>query len=126
MRKVLLVADGSWVVNHVRRALPTGVELTEISDPRAVVDQVRVLRPDVVIIDLQVASMGGMAVTRSLKSTAIVEGWKPLTIVLLLDRSADAFLAKRAGADAWVTKPATPGELRRAMGIELSPARAQR
>ena len=121
-----MVADGSWVVNHVRRALPTGVELTEISDPRAVVDQVRVLRPDVVIIDLQVASMGGMAVTRSLKSTAIVEGWKPLTIVLLLDRSADAFLAKRAGADAWVTKPATPGELRRAMGIELSPARAQR
>ena len=33
-------------------------------------------------------------------------------ILLLLDRSADAFLAKRAGADDWLIKPFSPQDLR--------------
>jgi DNA-binding response OmpR family regulator len=41
--------------------------------------------------------------------------------VLLLDRSADSFLAKRAGADAWVIKPFHDAELRAAVQGESSP-----
>jgi hypothetical protein len=36
--------------------------------------------------------------------------------VILLDRTVDGFLAKRAGADAWVVKPFTDHELRTAVG----------
>ena len=59
--------------------------------------------------------MGGMAIIRALKEDAAIEQTAALPVVLLLDRSADAFLAKRAGADAWVQKPFTPFELRNAV-----------
>ena len=67
-----------------------------------------------VIVDLQVGAMGGMAVARSVRNAEAQE--EELLVVLLLDRRADAFLAGRAGADAWVTKPFTARELRDAVG----------
>ncbi len=39
-------------------------------------------------------------------------GIQPVPIVLLLDRRADAFLAKRAGANGWLVKPFTVQDLR--------------
>jgi AmiR/NasT family two-component response regulator len=40
-------------------------------------------------------------------------------VVLLLDRNADAFIAKRAGAAAWVRKPFTAFELRSAVAAAI-------
>jgi DNA-binding response OmpR family regulator len=37
-------------------------------------------------------------------------------VLLLLDRTADEFIAKRAGADRWVVKPFTAQAFRAAMG----------
>ena len=71
--------------------------------------------PDVVIIDLQVRNMGGMAVVREIKAS--MEGEDLPRLVILLDREVDGFLAKRAGADAWVVKPFSTHELRIAMGV---------
>ena len=42
-------------------------------------------------------------------------------IVLLLDRQADVFLAKRAGADAYLVKPFTSQQLRAALGALPAP-----
>lgn len=120
MRKLLLVADASWVHNLVRAAVPSSIEVIELADPRLAVERFREIEPDVVVVDLQIGSMGGMAVTRSLKSTAFVEGWKEAPIVMLLDRTADEFLARRAGADSWLVKPVAPAELRAALGIETA------
>ena len=66
------------------------------------------------VIDLQVGNMGGMAIARVLRSAAVSEGWDHVPIVMLLDRSADTFIAKRAGADAWLVKPITAHQLREA------------
>ena len=65
-----------------------------------------------VIVDLQVGSMGGMAVARALREAEFAGKIPSAAIVLLLDRSADEFLAKRAAADAWLVKPFTPQQLR--------------
>ena len=43
-------------------------------------------------------------------------------IMLLLDRSADVFLAKRAGADAYLIKPFTSQQLREVMSHLLPEA----
>jgi DNA-binding response OmpR family regulator len=115
MPKVLLVADASWVFNEVSAALSLGDwEIEELSDPRQVVEMARSTHPYAVIVDMQVGSMGGMAVIRSIRGE-IDPAQRPLT-VLLLDRSADRFIAKRSGADASVLKPVDPGELRTALG----------
>ncbi len=37
------------------------------------------------------------------------------SVVLLLDRTADEFLARRSAADGWVVKPFTPQQLRAAI-----------
>lgn len=111
--KVLVVADAPWVRSEVAAATSDpGFELLEEADPRSVVDTCVDAVPDVVIIDLQVGSMGGMAVTRSLRDAILAGEIEDATLVLLLDREADAFLAGRSGADAWLVKPFTTQQLR--------------
>lgn len=114
MSKVLLVADASWVANEVRAGLSLGEwDIEEISDPRLTTSLVKEKRPDAVIVDMQVGSMGGMAVIRDLRGE-VDEADRPRT-VLLLDRSADEFIARRAGADAFVLKPINASALRAAL-----------
>jgi CheY-like chemotaxis protein len=117
MSKVLLVADADWVINEVRSALALGDwDVEVVSDPRTVTDSVEAASPEAVIVDLQVGSMGGMAVVRSIRQT--FEGPSRPRTVLLLDRSADDFIARRAGADARVLKPITSSVLRTALSPE--------
>ncbi len=117
MSKVLLVADAEWVKNEVLSALALGDWDVEIvSDPRTVTDAIEAASPDAVIVDLQVGSMGGMAVVRDIRQT--FDGPARPRSVLLLDRSADDFIARRAGADARVLKPITSSVLRAALSPE--------
>ncbi|HET9259472.1 MAG TPA: response regulator [Acidimicrobiia bacterium] len=117
----LVVSDGAWVTNEVRSALSVGSwQIEELSDPRAVVERLAQSRVDAVIVDMQVGSKGGMAVVRSIRQVTNPVS-RPRT-VLLLDRSADEFLARRAGADAAVLKPINAAELRRALGMTHTPA----
>lgn len=112
MPRLVLVADTTWVVNEVSTALAAGEwEIEVATDPRAAVTLVEESRPDAVITDLQVDSKGGMAVIRAIRQ---LPGPRP-RLVMLLDRSADAFLAGRAGADAHVLKPIKAFDLRRAL-----------
>jgi DNA-binding response OmpR family regulator len=113
MPKVLVVADTPWVTNDVHAALGLpGFEMHDHSDPRTLTDAVTEFEPDLAIIDLQVKAMGGMAMVRALKESAHSNGTDELPVILLLDRSADAFLAKRAAADGWLAKPFTAADLR--------------
>lgn len=121
MSKVLLVTDASWVSNEVRASLSLGEwAIEEISDPRLTTSLVMEKRPDAVIVDMQVGSMGGMAVIRGIRGE-IDETDRPRT-VLLLDRSADEFIARRAGADACVLKPINAYELRTALQRGRTPS----
>ena len=112
MPRALLVADTTWAVNEVRTALSLGDwEIEELSDPRQASS--RAAEVDAVIVDMQVASMGGMAVIRDIRQSTA--GGRRPRLVLLLDRTADEFLGRRAGADATVIKPITPVDLRQAL-----------
>ncbi len=121
MRTILVVADTEWVRNDVRAALSLpGYSLHDHDDPRTLTDAVTELRPDVAIIDMQVGVMGGMAMARALKEASLATDFPELPVILLLDRSIDSFIAKRAAADAWVTKPFDAAELRTAVGSVLT------
>jgi DNA-binding response OmpR family regulator len=119
MSKLVLVADAPWVVNEVKAALAGEPwQFVEVSDPEKAVETVESSLPDAVLVDLQVGSMGGMAVTRAIRQS---DEHRP-RIVMLLDRHADTFLARRAGADAAVVKPIDGFELRFALSGEPAPA----
>ena len=114
MPRALLVTDSEWVTNHVRSVLGIGGwDVEVLTDPHEVVPTIHDVAPDVVVIDLQIGSMGGMAVVREILS--VLDSEERPRLVLLLDRAADSFLAKRAGADAWVVKPFQAHDLRAAL-----------
>ncbi len=113
---VLVVADSEWVVNDIQSVLGVGDwDITVIADPYQALATVEEMEPDVVVADLQIGSMGGMAVIRAIR--AGLEDEERPRLVLLLDREADTFLAKRAGADAWVVKPFEADRFRQASQI---------
>ena len=116
MVTLLLVADGPWVRNEVAAALAdSSTVLLEESDPRRAVERMEDDNADAVIIDMQVGSMGGMAIVRALLDAAGMSHVPRTPTILLLDRSADVFLAGRAGADAFLVKPIVAAELRAAL-----------
>jgi CheY-like chemotaxis protein len=104
MADILLVADEAWIVNDVSAALDAHTIAVE-SDPRAAAAAWLDGRQPVILVDLQVGSMGGMAVTRAVRDAAAAAGLPRPVTIMLTDRDADAFLAKRAGATAWLRKP---------------------
>ncbi|HSM02394.1 MAG TPA: response regulator [Acidimicrobiia bacterium] len=116
MSDILVVSDETWVLNDVRAALiEPRYTLHEVDDPRQVTERLGETDADVVIVDLQIGSMGGMAVTRAIRDRGAAHSGAAPPVVLLLDRDADAFLAGRSGAVGWVRKPFSTHELRAAV-----------
>lgn len=114
MPRVLVVTDTEWVINDVNAALGLGDwQIETLTDPTQAATTVSTTVPDAVILDMQISQMGGMAVIRHIRE--VFEGERTPRLVLLLDRSADTFLAKRAGADAWLIKPFDAHDLRTAL-----------
>lgn len=121
MSTILLVADTPWVRNDVEAAIvepETRIEV--VTDPRLAVNAAGRRTASAYLVDMQVGSMGGMAITRSLKEAAYSGSIPDRPVILLLDRSADEFLAKRAGADGWVVKPFTAQELRAVLASSVA------
>ncbi len=114
--RVLVIADEPWIRNEVHAALsePDHI-MVDLDRPGEAAAAVAAGDFDAAVVDLQVGSMGGMAITRSIRDASGNGESRGLPVVMLLDRAADSFLAKRAGAAAWLTKPFTAHELRSAL-----------
>jgi len=106
VRKIVVAADAQWVRDQVRAALvASDTEVIEADTGQAVRELVAAHEPDVVVLDMQIANMGGVAVAIDLHLEESGGRLPSVPIVLLLDREADRFLAKRAAADAELLKP---------------------
>jgi DNA-binding response OmpR family regulator len=118
--RVLLVMDVDWLVDEVVAALGgADTSFTVCSDGRRVSKQVAAVAAegdayDLAVVDLQIGSMGGVAVTMALRLDASAGRLPAVPVLLLLDRVADVHLAKRCGAEGWLVKPLDPVRLRRA------------
>ena len=66
--EIIIATDASWVVDDVTAALSADdVNFTVCREGRIVSDLVEENTPDLVILDMQIGSMGGPAVTMSLR-----------------------------------------------------------
>jgi DNA-binding response OmpR family regulator len=114
--KILVAADARWVREQVRASLVgRGQEVIEVTRGQHVRDAVAEHHPDLVILDLQIGNMGGIAVAIDLHLEESGGRLPHVPILLLLDREADRFLAKRAAVDGELVKPVDPGTLRRSV-----------
>ena len=113
---ILIATDAQWVLNEVQAALDSPSTTFEvISDGRKVAPAVAQRTPDIAILDLQVGTMGGMAITMDLRLDQSSGALPHVPVLMLLDRVADVHLARRSGADGWTIKPLDALRLRKAV-----------
>jgi DNA-binding response OmpR family regulator len=119
---ILVAADADHVLNEVTAALGgPDVSFTICRNGRDVSDVVAARTPDLVVLDLQIGSMGGMAVTMALRLDESCGTLNHVKVLMLLDRRADVHLAKRCAADGYLVKPLNPLSLKRAAQAILNP-----
>src|SRR5690349_6678733 len=75
--------------------------------------------PALVVLDLQIGNMGGMATCITLHQEAGAGRLPDVPVLMLLDREADIFLARRSDADGWLIKPIDAFRLRKAANALL-------
>jgi DNA-binding response OmpR family regulator len=122
---ILVASDAQWVRDQVRAAfVAPGQEVVEVTRGQEVRDAFDRVKPDLVILDLQIGNMGGVAAALDLRLEESAGRLSRATILLLLDREADRFIARRADADGVLVKPVDAGTLRRAAKRLLAAASA--
>ncbi len=115
---VVIAGDEEWVREDVRAVLSAlpDISVREVTSGPAVLAAAQKAHPDLVILDFQIGNMGAMAVCLDLRLEEGSGRLDHVPVLMLLDRRADVFLARRADADGWLVKPLDPIRLRRAVG----------
>ncbi|MEM8922794.1 MAG: response regulator [Actinomycetota bacterium] len=114
MTTVLLATDSDHLFQDVDAVLAS--DDTTVLRVRAGADVQPVCQsmpPDLVLLDLQIGNMGGIATCLGLKQDQEQERLPVFPVGLILDRKVDTFLASEAHADGWLVKPIDPLRLRR-------------
>lgn len=118
---VLLATNVDSIAEQVFAALVD--DDTTVSRVRAGVDvrpAVAKIKPDLVVLDLQIGNMGGVAASLDLRLEAGAGRVPDTRILMLLDRDDDRWLAKQAKADDQLVKPLDAFALRRAAAALLA------
>lgn len=113
----VLIASDLASLRHELRTMLEGPELSveEASSGPDVVTRVKEGGVDLVLVDLQIGSMGAMAICMELRHEESYGAADAVAVLMLLDRRPDVFLARRSGADGFVVKPLDPQRVRAAV-----------
>jgi DNA-binding response OmpR family regulator len=95
--KIFIISDNNWVKESVEKYL----DFENIIDSSSEIEDVD-SDYDYIFVDMQVKSNGGPSLIRELKRNDLNKNTK---FILLADREADEFQAKRVGADYFIVKP---------------------
>lgn len=106
--RILVVDDEA----QMRRLLQIGLagygyQVELAADGVEALAQIRSARPDVVVLDLEMPRLGGLDVCRSVRTWSRV----PIIILSVREGDEDKIAALDAGADDYLTKPFSLGEL---------------
>jgi two-component system chemotaxis response regulator CheY len=120
----ILIADDSPVTQRLigltlRRA---GHTTCTADDGLAALDQLQAARPDLLIADLLMPELDGLSLLRRLRANPLHEHL-PVLMLTASSEAADGASAVAAGADAYLTKPASSSELLAVVGrlLERTP-----
>ena len=114
--KVLIVDDENAIRRYLRTALDAhGYDIHEASTGEYAILKAVNVQPDLIILDLGLPDMNGIQVTRRLREWSNT----PILILSVQDQEMDKIEALDAGADDYLTKPFSVGELTARMRVAL-------
>jgi len=110
-KTILYVEDNEMNRKIVRDLLKrTTYKLVEAFDGEAGVAKALEIRPDLILMDIQLPKMSGLDATRELRSQAAT-ATTPIIAITSFALSGDDQKAKEAGATAYLAKPYSPFDL---------------
>lgn len=120
--KVLIVDDEHAIRRFLRTALTAHeYEVHEAATGEDAILQTINVRPDLIILDLGLPGMDGIEVTRRIREWA----GTPIIILSVQDQDTDKIEALDAGADDYLTKPFSVGELTARLRVALRHTRQE-
>jgi DNA-binding response OmpR family regulator len=112
---VLIATDADWIFDDVDAALSDeDTRVVRVRRGRDVSAAARQVNPVLIVLDMQIGNMGGIATALNLEQEFEAGTTPEAPILLLLDRPADVPLARRWAVDGWLIKPLDAFRLRRA------------
>ena len=115
MTDILLATDADWLVDDIEAALGGSHLIHRVRSGHDVVPAIAEVDPALVLLDMQIGNMGGIAACLAIKHAEGMGSLEARPVMLLLDRDVDIFLAEEAGADGWLIKPLDPFRVLRAV-----------
>ena len=110
---VLLATTEDHIFQEISASLSKNHQIIRVAEGAKVLETLIETTPALVILDLQIGNMGGMATSLDLRLEQRAGRIPNQKILMLLDRQADEFLGKRSEADCWIIKPIDPLSLSR-------------
>lgn len=108
MTTVLVVEDESAIADAVvRRLRSEGFDARSVADGMQAVEQCRLTKPDLVVLDLMLPGVDGLEVCRRIQADRRV----PVVMLTARDDETDLVIGLSVGADDYVTKPFSQREL---------------
>ena len=105
---ILIADDDAQIRDVVRIALTqAGFTVSEAGDGRAALEMAQSLSPDLIVLDIGMPEMDGLAVCRELRKTSDV----PVLFLTAQGDEIDRVVGLEMGADDYVPKPFSPREL---------------
>jgi two-component system KDP operon response regulator KdpE len=120
--KVLIVDDEQAIRRFLRTALSAhGYDVLEAVTGEDAILQAINARPDLIILDLGLPGISGIEVTRRIREWAQT----PIIVLSVLNQDTDKIEALDAGADDYLTKPFSVGELTARLRVAMRHARQE-
>ena len=105
---ILIADDDAQIRDVVRIALTqAGFAVAEAADGRVALEAAQTLRPDLVVLDIGMPEMDGLAVCRALRMTSQV----PVLFLTAQADEVDRVVGLEIGGDDYLAKPFSPREL---------------
>ena len=126
MQKVLIVDDNRASRDLIRAILKSvSCDIVEASDGQKGLDLLRLERPDVVLLDIDMPELNGLEVVKRIREDAAYSGL-PVVAVTAFAMDGDREKGMAAGFTAYLTKPIRAAILRRQVQELLRAAREER
>lgn len=103
--RVLVVDDNELTVALVTFVLEAdGIEVESAEDAADAWPRIRAFRPDVILLDIQLPRVSGLALTRRIKANPEIRAI-PVVALTAYAMKGDEFRMRAAGCDGYISKP---------------------
>jgi DNA-binding response OmpR family regulator len=102
---ILLATDSDALLDEVEAAVAGTHLVSRVRNGVDVVPAINQVNPALVLLDLQIGNMGGIAACLAVRQREEMGDLDPRPVLLLLDRAVDTYLAQEARADGYLVKP---------------------